>query len=303
VSPARPGAAGAVAATGQAGSGESYGVDALTVTYHGRAAVAGVDLEVPAGTVTAVVGGDGAGKSTVLRALVGVVRPAAGRVRRPPSARIGYLSAGPGVWRDLTVAENLAFSGTAYGLGGRALRERADRLLDRIGLAGTSDRLGGQLSGGMRQKLALAMALLHEPELLVLDEPTTGVDPVSRAELWRLMAGAAAAGAAVVVATTYLDEAERASSVLVLDQGGPLLAGAPDQLVDGMPGVVLDSAERLEAGTSWRRGARWRTWSPDGGAVPAGARRVAPDLEDAVIVAALDRRARTAEDQRGGRAA
>jgi ABC-2 type transport system ATP-binding protein len=280
-----------------------YGVDGLTVAYHGRVAVAGVDLEVPAGTVTAVVGGDGAGKTSLLRALVGAVRPQRGQVRRPASAQVGYLSAAPGVWRDLTVAENLEFSGTAYGLGGRDLRERADRLLARTGLAGTADRLGGQLSGGMRQKLALAMALLHEPALLVLDEPTTGVDPVSRAELWRLVAGAAAAGAAVVLATTYLDEAERAAWVLVLDQGEALLAGAPDDLVGGVPGMVFDAAARPGGGACWRRGARWRTWSRDGGAAPPGARRVDPDLEDAVIVAALDRHARAAGGERGGRAA
>jgi ABC-2 type transport system ATP-binding protein len=281
----------------------SYGVDGLTVAYHGRVALAGVDLEVPAGTVTAVVGGDGAGKTSLLRALVGALPAERGRVRRPPSTQIGYLSAGPGVWRDLTVAENLEFTGTAYGLGGRERRERAGRLLARTGLADAADRLGGQLSGGMRQKLALAMALLHEPALLVLDEPTTGVDPVSRAELWRLVAGAAAAGAAVVLATTYLDEAERAAWVLVLDQGDPLLAGAPDELVGGVPGMMFDSPSRPDRGASWRRGARWRTWSRDGGAAPPGARRVDPDLEDAVIVAALDRHARVAAGARDGRAA
>jgi ABC-2 type transport system ATP-binding protein len=288
--------------SGPAATG-SFGVDDLTVAYHGRVAVAGVDLEVPAGTVTAVVGGDGAGKTSLLRAMVGAVPPERGRVRRPSSTQIGYLSAGPGVWRDLTVAENLEFSGTAYGLGGRALRERADRLLARTGLAGAADRLGAQLSGGMRQKLALAMALLHEPALLVLDEPTTGVDPVSRAELWRLVAGAAAAGAAVVLATTYLDEAERAAWVLALDQGDPLLAGAPDELVGGVPGMMFDSPSRPDRGASWRRGARWRTWSRDGGAAPPGARRVDPDLEDAVIVAALDRHARAAARRHDGRAA
>jgi ABC-2 type transport system ATP-binding protein len=290
------------APAGQGGDARAgYGVQGLTVRYHGAVAVAGVDLEVPAGAVTAVVGGDGAGKTTVLRALVGVVRPDAGRVRRPTEQRIGYVSAGPGVWRDLTVDENLAFSGTAYGLGGHALRERADRLLDRTGLLRARNRLAGQLSGGMRQKLALAMALLHEPELLVLDEPTTGVDPVSRAELWRLVAGSAARGAAVVAATSYLDEAERAAWVLVLDQGVPLLEGAPEELVAGMPGALLDAAERPAHGYSWRRGARWRTWLRDGPA-PPGATVAAPDLEDVVVAAALDRRDKAA-GRREGRAA
>jgi ABC-2 type transport system ATP-binding protein len=272
-----------------------FGVEGLAVAYHGRTVVAGVTLEVAAGTVAALVGGDGAGKTSVLRALAGAVRPAAGTVRRPDAGRIGYVSAGPGVYRDLTAAENLAFAGAAYGLRGRVLEERAGRLLDRIGLAAARDRLGGQLSGGMRQKLALAMAVLHEPELLVLDEPTTGVDPVSRAELWRLVAHAAAGGAAVVLATTYLDEAERAGSVLVLDRGRPLVAGTPEAVVAGVQGAVFEAAARPGRGVPWRRGARWRVWSPDGAAIP-GARPAAVDLEDAVIVAALAARARAERD-------
>jgi ABC-2 type transport system ATP-binding protein len=106
-----------------------------------------------------------------------------------------------------------------------------------------------------------------------------------------------------VLATTYLDEAERAAWVLVLDQGDPLLAGPPDELVRQVPGMVFDSATRPDRGTSWRRGARWRTWLRDGGAAPPGARRVDPDLEDAVIVAALDRHARAAARTHDGRAA
>jgi ABC-2 type transport system ATP-binding protein len=125
---------------------------------------------------------------------------------------------------------------------------------------------------------------------------------VSRAELWRLVAGAAAAGTAVVAATSYLDEAERAASVLVLDQGVPLLVGAPDELVAGMPGVLLDAPERPEHGVSWRHGARWRGWVRDG-TVPPGAEPATAELEDAVIVAALDRRDRMAANGREGRAA
>ncbi len=275
----------------------SWGVEDLTVRYGGRVAVAGVGLEVRGGAVTAIVGGDGAGKTTVLRALAGAVRPAAGTVRRPPARRIGYLSAGPGVYRDLTVDENLAFAGTAYGLRGRDLAARAGELLERTGLGQARSRLGGQLSGGMRQKLALAMALLHRPDLLVLDEPTTGVDPVSRAELWRLLAAAVADGAAAAIATVYLDEAERASSVLVLDQGRALLAGPPGELIAGVPGVVLDAAEKprapdaADAPEPWRRGPRWRVWSPEGITL-VGTSPVTPDLEDAVIVASLRRRRR-----------
>ncbi|HET9560317.1 MAG TPA: ABC transporter ATP-binding protein, partial [Actinomycetota bacterium] len=136
------------------------------------------------------------------------------------------------------------------------------------------------------QKLALAMAVAHEPDLLILDEPTTGVDPVSRAELWRLLAASAAGGAAVVVATPYLDEAERAATVLVLDRGRSLLAGTPDEVVAATPGLVVDAAARPDGIPSWRRGSRWRAWSPDG-STPPGTGPATLDLEDAVIVAQL----------------
>jgi ABC-2 type transport system ATP-binding protein len=265
-----------------------YGVTDLRVRYGGRAAVDGVTLTVSERTIAALVGGDGAGKTSVLRVLAGAIAPAGGGVRRPEERRIGYMPAGEAVYRDLTVEENLAFSARAYGVRGPEAARRADELLDRTGLGAARGRLGGQLSGGMRQKLALAMALLHQPELLVLDEPTTGIDPVSRAQLWRLIAGAAADGAAVVLATCYVDEAERAATVVVLSDGQVLVEGSPEEVVARTPGVVVSSAARLDPVRSWLRGTRWRTWSPDG-TVPPGAARAEPDLEDAVIVAELAR--------------
>jgi ABC-2 type transport system ATP-binding protein len=272
-----------------------WGTDDLTVRYGAKVALDRVRLEVPEGAITAVVGGDGAGKTTLLRALAGAVRPEGGTVRRPPPRRVGYVSAGAGLYRDLTVDENLAFAGSAYGLRGGQLTTRAAELRERSGLQAARDRLGGQLSGGMCRKLALAMALLHEPDLLVLDEPTTGLDPVSRTELWRLVTHAAAGGAAVVLATVYLDEAARAASVLVLDEGRTLLEGPPGELVAATPGAVLDAPARPDGADahgweSWRRGPRWRLWSADGSAAPRGAEPVAPDLEDAVIIASLERR-------------
>jgi ABC-2 type transport system ATP-binding protein len=273
------------------GPDRSWGVRGLGVRYGGRSALDDVTFEVAARSVAAVVGGDGAGKTSLLRALAGVVRPSAGTVSRPNERRIGYVSAGGGVWADLTAAENLEFAGRAYGLGVGRLRSRTAGLLERTGLAAARDRLAGRLSGGMRQKLALAMALVHEPELLILDEPTTGVDPVSRVELWRLLAGAAAAGAAVALATTYLDEAERAATVLVLDQGHALLSGTPEEVLAAVPGRVVEASARPDGVPAWRRGARWRAWSPDGAPLP-GAAEVAADLEDAVVVAQLAREAR-----------
>jgi ABC-2 type transport system ATP-binding protein len=265
-----------------------YGVTDLRVRYRGREAVGGVTFAVHEHTIAALVGGDGAGKTSVLRVLAGAIAPASGGVRRPDERRIGYMPAGEAVYRDLTVEENLAFSARAYGVRGPEAARRADELLERTGLGGARSRLGGQLSGGMRQKLALAMALLHQPELLVLDEPTTGIDPVSRAQLWRLIAGAAAAGAAVALATCYVDEAERAATVAVLSDGKVLLDGSPEEVVARTPGVVVDSAARLDPVRSWLRGVRWRTWSPDG-TIPPGAARAELDLEDAVIVAELAR--------------
>jgi ABC-2 type transport system ATP-binding protein len=266
----------------------SWGVEGLGVRYGDRTALDGVTFAVAPRSVAAVVGGDGAGKTSLLRALAGTVPPSAGTVRRPDDRRIGYVSAGPGVWADLTVAENLEFTGRAYGLGAGRLGSRTAELLERTGLDEARGRLAGRLSGGMRQKLALAMALLHEPELLILDEPTTGVDPVSRVELWRLLAAAAAGGAAVALATTYLDEAERAATVLVLDQGRALLAGTPEEVLAAVPGRVVEAQARPEGAPAWRRGARWRVWSPDGTPLP-GATEVAMDLEDAVVVAQLAR--------------
>ena len=197
----------------------SWGAHDLTVRYGRHVALEHVTLELRPGEVAAVIGGDGAGKTTLLRALAGVVRPAGGRVLRPDRRRVGYVAGASSVYDDLSVDENIEFVAAAYGLTGSARDARVAELLARTGLTGTGGRLAGRLSGGMRQKLAFALAMLHEPELLVLDEPTTGVDPVSRADLWGLIAAAAAVGAAVVVSTTYLDEARRAANVLLLEDG------------------------------------------------------------------------------------
>ena len=250
-----------------------------------------VSLAVPAGEVTAVVGGDGAGKSTLLRCLAGALAATDGGVATPGPARTGYLPGSSGLYPDLTVAENLAFRAQAYGLPAAAARTRAAELTDRAGLSAARNRLAGQLSGGMRQKLGVICALLHEPDLLVLDEPTTGVDPVSRADLWQLIAGAAAAGTAVVLSTTYLAEAQRAAAVLVLSGGRPLAAGTPEEITAALPGTIVALPGPPAAGArsrSWRRDGRWRTWVPPGAAGGPG-QPVEPDLQDAVTVAALAR--------------
>lgn len=262
-------------------------VEGLTVRLGRRAALDGIDLAVERGSVLAVTGGDGAGKTTLARVLAGALRPTTGTVRRPAASRIGYVSTGPGIWRDLTAGETLAFVAAAYGVPHAERADRITHLLERTGLGQARHRPSRALSGGMRQKLALAAALVPAPELLVLDEPTTGVDPVSRTELWTLISGAAADGAAVVLATTYLDEANRAAQILLLDEGHLVVAGTPDAVRAAVHGTVAVADEPGPHERSWRRGRRWRVWSPEGAAVMGTP--VAPDLEDAVIVATLER--------------
>jgi ABC-type multidrug transport system ATPase subunit len=263
----------------------SWGAERVIVNYGKTVALNGVSLRAPAGQVSAVVGGDGAGKSTLLRCLAGSLAPDEGIVTRPSKERGGYFPASSGIYEDLTVTENLDFRAVGYGLSAQAGRERTALLLDRAGLAGAAGRLAGQLSGGMRRKLGVIAAMLHQPDLLVLDEPTTGVDPVSRSGLWWLITRAAADGCAVVLATTYLDEAERCAQVLVLDQGSELASGTPDEIIAAMPGTLRASQARPDDDPrAWRRGGQWRVWDP------AGERNgVAPDLQDAVTVAALAR--------------
>jgi ABC-2 type transport system ATP-binding protein len=252
----------------------TWGLENVRVSFGRRAALGGVTVAARPASVTVVVGGDGAGKSTCLKTLVGLVRPQAGSVRRPAKERIGYVPATAGLYADLTVQQNLDFSAAAYRLPAAQRAQREQQLLERTGLAGVRRRPGGQLSGGMQRKLAVALALLHAPDLLVLDEPTTGVDAVSRVELWRLMSAAAAQGTAVVVTTTYLNEAARAASVVLLEAGKVLASGSPEDILRGVPGVVGvapgDKGGR-PGPLSWRRGAGWRVWAPRGD-LPAGDR-------------------------------
>ncbi len=282
----------------------SWGARKLTVRFGDQLALSDVSLEAPPGRVIGIVGGDGAGKTTLLRCLVGALGPDEGQVLAPSPRRTGYLSSTSGTYPDLTVEENLDFAATAYGVPPAEARVRAAGFLERTGLVSARDRLAGQLSGGMRQKLGVVRAMIHRPELLVLDEPTTGIDPVSRADLWWLIAHAAADGAAVVLSTTYLDEAERASWLLALDEGHVLAEGTPDRIASTVPGTIRTARERPTgdaARRSWRRGARWRLWAPEGIQDESLGDVVRPDLNDAVTVAALAREleARTA----GGEAA
>jgi ABC-2 type transport system ATP-binding protein len=264
----------------------SWGLDHVSVGFGANRALDDVTLHVETGSVTVVLGGDGAGKSTCLRALVGLIHPERGTVRRPSKERIGYVPATAGLYADLTVAENVDFWAHTYRIS-KDERRTADEMLERTGLAPARHRLGSQLSGGMQRKLAVGLALLHQPELLVLDEPTTGVDPVSRTDLWRLITQAAANGTAIAVATTYLNEAARAGWVMVLASGVVQASGTPSDILEGVPGRLGSTVHRPRTTAhTWRRGTAWRVWTTEE-QLPTGVAAVAPDFEDAVVVAEL----------------
>lgn len=262
----------------------AWGVSGVSVTYGDRPALDEVSVDVRAGEVTAVVGGDGAGKTTLCKVTVGLVRPATGVVRVP--GRIGYQSETSGVWGDLTVVENLEFVAVANRLGGAERRARIEELMQVTRLDEAADRLAADLSGGMRQKLGVAAAVLAGPELLVLDEPTTGLDPVSRADLWRLISRFVGEGMAVLSTTTYLNEAETANRALALESGRTLAAGTVEDIIASMQGAVGVVGAQQDALHTWRRGDEWRAWFPDG-VLPDGIRPIHPDLTDVVTVSAM----------------
>lgn len=243
-----------------------------------------IDLDLPGGEVTAVVGGDGAGKTSLARLLVGLDLPGTGTVRAPARGALGFMPSGSGVWGDLSIAENVDLVARTHGV--RPDGDRIRRLLAAADLDRVPRRLGRQLSGGMRQKLGFCLALLHDPELVVLDEPSTGVDPVSRTELWRMITDAATDGTAVLLTTTYLDEAERAGRVLVLDRGSALYAGEPDRAWTAVRGTVREAGPQDgDALPGWRRGRARHLLVP--GRLPDAP---VPDLEDTVIALTLEHR-------------
>jgi ABC-2 type transport system ATP-binding protein len=268
----------------------TYAVRHASVRFGGTLALDDVSLQVEPGSVVAVVGGDGAGKTTLLRTLVGKVQLEQGEVDAPPPEAIGYLPATAGSWLSLSVAQNMDFVGGIYGLSGEALVSRRDELLERAALGHTVDRLASQLSGGMRRKLGFSMAMLHDPPLLVLDEPSTGIDPVSRVDLWRLVSEAAAAGAAVVMSTTYLDEAERAASLLALEGGRTLASGTLQDVLDSFVGAIARTTTPHRRAWAWRRGREYHEYWPTTVDVPIDSVAVTPDLEDVVITMSMLKR-------------
>ena len=326
-------------------------VEGLTRRFGERVAVAELSFEVRRGELFGLVGPDGAGKTTTLRMLAGVLRPSAGdawigggaanpgaggagarekpaagggaagdggdcaaaSVARDPEAvkrHLAYMSQRFGLYTDLTVRENLAFYADLYDVPRRELSARLERLFAFSGLGPFQDRLAGQLSGGMKQKLGLSCALVHEPELLLLDEPTFGVDPVSRRELWRIVHERVAEGVTAIVSTSYLDEAERFDRVALLHEGRLLALDTPQALQRSLDEEVLEvrvdepqrAREALRGLALVRRatayGARLHVAVEppadraaaaieqalrDAGIEPGGIERVPPSLEDVFL--------------------
>ncbi|MBI2498135.1 MAG: ABC transporter ATP-binding protein, partial [Opitutae bacterium] len=222
----------------------------LRRTFGATVAVDTLDLDVAEGEIFGLVGPDGAGKTTTMRMLTGILRPTGGTaqvagfdVRRAPERlkeHIGYMSQRFGLYPDLTVAENIGFYADIYGVPAAERAERTERLLGFSNLTPFKHRLAGNLSGGMKQKLGLACALIHTPRILFLDEPTNGVDPVSRRDFWRILYQLVREGVTIFVSTSYLDEAERCNRLALLHQGRLLGTGTPDSLKKMMPGSLLE---------------------------------------------------------------
>lgn len=222
----------------------------LVKHFGNLAAVDGISLTVAPGEAYGLVGPDGAGKTTAIRLMVGALSLEAGSVtildhdlaRHAEAARtaIGYLPQRFSLYGDLTVYENLAFFGSVRGIDRHILPGRARELLGFVGLAGFEDRLGRALSGGMRQKLGLACALIHRPQLLLLDEPTGGVDPITRQDFWQLIISLLTQGAGVVVSTPYMDEAVRCGRLGFMVGGRLLTAGTPRELVAPLADRILE---------------------------------------------------------------
>jgi len=221
----------------------------LTRTFGGRAAVDRLTLDVGAGELFGIVGPDGAGKTTTLRMLAGVLPASSGEarvagvdVRADPEAvkpRIAYMAQRFGLYEDLTVRENLDFYADLYRVPRGERAARLDRLYAFSRLGDFEDRLAGKLSGGMKQKLSLSCCLVHDPQVLLLDEPTFGVDPISRRELWLILHEMVARGVTLVVTTSYLDEAERCDRVALMDEGRVLALDRPARLQESLEGRML----------------------------------------------------------------
>ena len=241
-------------------------VRGLTKRFGGRTVVDNVDLTVMPGRICGFLGPNGSGKTTTLRMICGLLIPDAGegavlgldlaRDRRAIKQQIGYMTQKFGLFADLSIAENLEFIARVYGLDNR--KARVDAALEQLGLESRRDQLAGKLSGGWKQRLALAAAVLHEPKILLLDEPTAGVDPKARREFWDQIHRLAAEGMTVLVSTHYMDEAERCHEIAYIAYGVMLARGTIGEVIAGSGLKALQGegpgADRLAAEIEAREG-------------------------------------------------
>ena len=283
-------------------------------------AVSGFDLEVQRGEMFGLVGPDSAGKSTAIRLLCGILKPTGGEGHilgfnlateaEQIKSRIGYLSQAFTLYGDLTIDENIEFFAAIHGV--RGFQKRRNDLLDFTRLAPFRKRLAGALSGGMKKKLALACTLIHTPEIIFLDEPSTGVDPLSRGEFWNILSDILEQGVTILMTTPYLDEADRCHRIGLMNKGRLIQTGTPDEVKATLPGKVF-KIECADLGAAYRTlkqmwpaaglvlyGDRLNLWTPRGDAEakasadwldqqnlgPVSMSQIPPSLED-VFVALL----------------
>jgi ABC-2 type transport system ATP-binding protein len=222
----------------------------LTKSFDGNIAVNELNLEIRKGELYGLVGPDGAGKTTTMRLLTAIMEPTKGEAWVAGSSiltegerikeKIGYMSQRFGLYEDLTVMENIIFYADLYEVPRKERPARIERLLGFSNLTPFKDRLAGKLSGGMKQKLGLACALMHTPEVLFLDEPTNGVDPVSRRDFWKILYDLLKEGVTILVSTAYLDEAERCTRIGLMHKGNILLEDGPKDIRSSLPQPMIE---------------------------------------------------------------
>ena len=329
----------AVEVAGRAASGLAVIADGLTRCFDSFVAVDHVTFQIPTGAIWGFLGPNGAGKSTTIRMLCGILEPSEGRaevlgvdVARDPEqikARIGYMSQRFSLYDDLTVEENLGFYAGVYGLAPGAAREAIGEWVGRAGLRGRERAIAGELSGGWKQRLAFGCAVLHRPRMVFLDEPTSGVDPVSRRAFWDLIDEFAHAGITIMVTTHYMDEAEHCDTLAFIYGGRIIASGTPAEIKRQMPGALLevraspidDALEALRRRADVREAALFgrtihvtvddasaagaiREALAAGGIAIESVRPVRPSLEDAFVsLVERDETRRTAGPGEAGRTA